>query len=116
MEAVAYLAGGAAYTDRARHRLPALFLLDLKMPRMSGFEVRRCLGSRPELTSLPVVVLSSSPSELDERKAKRLGAGLLREAERLRRRRGRGAGPGRPVALRRLSIDPGPASGAGASS
>jgi len=38
-EALAYLSGQAPFTDRERHPLPVLMLMDLKMPRKSGLEV-----------------------------------------------------------------------------
>ncbi len=73
-EAVDYLSGSGPYRDRLEHPLPALLLLDLKMPRMSGFDVLEWLATRPDLARIPVVVLSSSSSEADLRKARGMGA------------------------------------------
>ena len=73
-EALDYLDGEPPYQNRADHPLPSLFLLDLKMPRLNGFEVLASLAQKPELQDLPVVVLSSSMDEADLRKARRLGA------------------------------------------
>jgi CheY-like chemotaxis protein len=73
-EAVNYLAGTGRYAERALHPLPALILLDLKMPRMDGFDVLAWLAARPEFKNLPAVVLSSSSDESDIKKARRLGA------------------------------------------
>jgi CheY-like chemotaxis protein len=73
-EAVDYLSGVPPYEDRGQNPLPALLLLDLKMPRLSGFDVLRWLATRPELSHIPVVVLSSSPAEPDIRKATQMGA------------------------------------------
>src|SRR6266478_3301620 len=73
-EAVDYLAGIGPYADRASHPLPALFLLDLKMPKMSGFDVLVWLSTRPDFKELPVVVLSSSAQDSDIQKARELGA------------------------------------------
>ncbi len=64
-EAVSYLAGEGAYADRQRHPLPALMLLDLKLPRLSGLEVLRWLREQPGLSRLPVVVLTSSRENAD---------------------------------------------------
>jgi CheY-like chemotaxis protein len=73
-EAVDYLAGQPPYADRSRHPLPGLLLLDLKMPRMNGFEVLEWLAARPDFKDLPVVVLSSSAYESDVAKALGMGA------------------------------------------
>ena len=72
--AVDYLSGCAPYTNRNEHPLPALLLLDLKMPRMTGFDVLAWIGTRPELQGIPAVVLSSSSSDADIRKAQGMGA------------------------------------------
>ena len=72
--AVAYLAGEAPYDDRARHPLPQLVLLDLKLPCRSGLEVLEWARARPELRSLVVVVLTSSRESRDIDRAYELGA------------------------------------------
>src|SRR5438067_1339022 len=73
-EAIDYLSGSSPYQDRAKHPLPALLLLDLKMPRMSGFDVLGWIATRPDLKHLPVVVLSSSSADADIQKAHQMGA------------------------------------------
>ena len=73
-EAIDYLTGEGAYGDHAPNPAPALLLLDLKMPRMDGFEVLEWLDQRPDLEKLPVVVLTSSAFESDVKKARQLGA------------------------------------------
>jgi CheY-like chemotaxis protein len=72
--AVAYLSGQAPYGDRARYPLPTLLLVDLKLPRMSGFEVLVWLRQQPGLKRLPVVVLTSSKESRDINLAYELGA------------------------------------------
>ena len=73
-EAVDYLCGNPPYTDRSAHPLPALLILDLKMPRMSGFDVLAWLASRSDFKNLPAVVFSSSACDQDISKARQLGA------------------------------------------
>jgi CheY-like chemotaxis protein len=73
-EAVDYLSGKGKYADRSAHPLPALVVLDLKMPRMNGFDVLAWLATQPEFRELPAVVLSSSADEADMNKARQLGA------------------------------------------
>lgn len=73
-EAVAYLGGAGQFGDRARHSLPALVLLDLKLPKRSGLEVLRWVRSQAMLDTTPVVVLTSSSEDEDIQKAYALGA------------------------------------------
>ena len=73
-EAVDYLTGKARYANRSAHPLPVLIVLDLKMPRMNGFDVLAWLSTQPEFKSIPVVVLSSSSDDSDIKKARQLGA------------------------------------------
>ncbi|WP_445637825.1 Two-component system response regulator [Nostoc sp. DSM 114161] len=71
--AISYLCGEGEYGDRERYPLPILFLLDLKMPRKSGFEVLEWLKQQPELKRLPVIVLTTSKETTDVHKAYDLG-------------------------------------------
>lgn len=72
--AVAYLSGQDQYADRNRYPLPALVLLDLKLPRKSGLEVLAWLRKQPGLRRLPVVVMTSSKESTDVGLAYDLGA------------------------------------------
>jgi CheY-like chemotaxis protein len=73
-EAIDYLRGEANYSDRSRFPLPSLLLLDLKMPKVDGFDVLHWLKEHSTLKELPVVVLSSSSREDDIERARSLGA------------------------------------------
>jgi two-component system response regulator len=55
-------------------RVPALILLDLKMPGMDGIEVLREIRTDDRLRDLPVVVVTSSALELDRADAFAAGA------------------------------------------
>jgi CheY-like chemotaxis protein len=72
--AIEYLAGAGPYSNRDDHPLPVLLLLDLKMPRKSGFEVLEWIRSQPGLRRLRVVILSSSGQSADVDRAHDLGA------------------------------------------
>ncbi|WP_339382704.1 response regulator [Microcoleus asticus] len=71
--AVFYLNGDGEYSDRDRYPLPAVILLDLKLPRRSGHEVLVWLKQQPELKRLPVVMLTSSKETIDVKRAYDLG-------------------------------------------
>ncbi|HZV36914.1 MAG TPA: response regulator, partial [Verrucomicrobiae bacterium] len=75
-EAVHYLRGDGKYANRKNYPLPNVLLLDLKMPRLGGFDLLRWLRSEsPENTRfIPVVVLSSSYLQQDVQRAYALGA------------------------------------------
>ncbi len=72
--AVEYLSGEGVYADRERYPLPCLAMLDLNLPQMSGFDVLEWLQSRPDLKTLPVVVLSGTKDPAHFEHAQRLGA------------------------------------------
>ncbi len=73
-EAIAYLTGDGLYADRSRYPLPMLLLLDLKMPKVTGFEVLDWLRKQPILSRLPVAVMSSSEHDPHIARAYELGA------------------------------------------
>jgi CheY-like chemotaxis protein len=73
-EAIEYLCGEGKYANRAEYPLPALMLLDLKMPRKDGFEVLKWVRQQPGLSELPIVVLTSSENMRDVNAAYKLGA------------------------------------------
>jgi len=73
-EAIAYLKGEGKYANREEYPLPDLFLLDLKMPRVNGFEVLKWVRAQPGLAPLRVLVLTSSDEIRDVNEAYKLGA------------------------------------------
>jgi CheY-like chemotaxis protein len=73
-ETMAYLKGELQYANRVEYPLPALLLLDLKMPHKNGFEVLRWIRAQPGLSALRVVVLTSSERLHDVNLAYQLGA------------------------------------------
>lgn len=64
IEAIDYLYCRGAFAGRANDE-PALVLLDLKMPRMSGIEVLQQMKSDERLKLIPIVMLTSSREEQD---------------------------------------------------
>src|SRR5213592_4005390 len=72
--AIQYLSGEGDYADRARYPIPFLILLDLRLPKLSGFEVIAWMRDQPQLANLIVVVLTASDHVPDVTKARDLGA------------------------------------------
>jgi two-component system, response regulator len=64
-EALDYLFGRGAYAGRDVRDLPAVTLLDLNMPKISGLEVLKAIRADARTTHLPVVVLTSSNEDKD---------------------------------------------------
>ncbi len=63
-EALDYLYRRGKFKDRKRVN-PAVILLDLKMPKVSGFEVLETLKKDDDLRCIPVVIFTSSKEERD---------------------------------------------------
>jgi CheY-like chemotaxis protein len=72
--AIEYLEGTGIYADREAHPIPVLVLLDLKLPRVDGFEVLSWIRAQPALDDVVVVMLTSSDEDRDHRRAYSLGA------------------------------------------
>jgi len=71
-EALDYLCRRGAFAGR-QGDLPAVLLLDLKLPKVDGLEVLRQVKSDEKLRIIPVVVLTSSHEEKDMVASYRLG-------------------------------------------
>jgi CheY-like chemotaxis protein len=66
--------GERAIDYLTKNPCPDLLLLDLKMPKVNGFEVLQWIRDKPSLKGLPVVVISSSDLPVDKERAADLGA------------------------------------------
>lgn len=74
VEAVDYLFAQGRHADRSPEAMPALVLLDLKMPRLDGIEVLARMRADPRTRLLPVVMLTTSKEDSDLVKAYEAGA------------------------------------------
>jgi len=66
--------GEGASSEHGLEQLPAVVLLDLKLPRLSGLEVLRQIRADPRTKTVPVVILTSSSQEKDVVEGYELGA------------------------------------------
>ena len=73
-EATYYLSGKGKYADRKTYPLPRLIVMDIKMPRMSGFDVLEWIKHDGLLRRIPVIIVSSSDRSQDIDRAYELGA------------------------------------------
>lgn len=72
-EALEYIFATAQY-ERDRHLLPKVVLLDLKLPKMNGFEVLKAIKSDERTRIIPVVIFTSSQEEKDKLESYKLGS------------------------------------------
>jgi two-component system, response regulator len=73
-EALQFLLAEGRYKDRSAEATPAVILLDLKLPKLSGLEVLERLRANPLTKCIPVVILTSSSEEEDIINSYKLGA------------------------------------------
>jgi len=73
-QALDYLFREGEFADREGPDLPAVMLLDIGLPRLSGLEVLERLRADPRTELLPVVILTSSDDERDRMNGYRNGA------------------------------------------
>jgi CheY-like chemotaxis protein len=73
-EGMAYLHGTGKYANRDEFPLPDIMLLDLKMPKMDGFEVLHEVRKNKNFAALRIIVLTSSEEIYDVNRAYDLGA------------------------------------------
>lgn len=62
---------------KQKDQFPCLIVLDMNMPIMSGRETLAAIKADPQLSSIPVVVFTTSNSELDRVFCKRYGVEML---------------------------------------
>jgi CheY-like chemotaxis protein len=64
--ALKYLHRQAPFADKTR---PDVVLLDLKLPKIDGHEVLKAIKEDPDITAIPVVIMTTSDAETDLAKA-----------------------------------------------
>lgn len=73
-QVIDYLSGVGGYANREKHPLPEILLLDLKLPKKTGFEVLEWIKQQEMTPAIKIIVVSSSGQALDIDLAKKLGA------------------------------------------
>ena len=73
-QAIDYLSGSGQFSRRAELPLPALVLLDLKLPYVNGLEVLKWIRDHSSFRQLAAIVLTSSREDVDIGRACQLGA------------------------------------------
>ncbi|ADE13908.1 response regulator receiver [Nitrosococcus halophilus Nc 4] len=68
-EALQYLFRQGNYTNPKASPRPHVILLDLRLPRIDGLEILETIRSTPEITNIPIVVLTTSQAEQDVARA-----------------------------------------------
>ncbi len=61
--AVVQAANGVEAVEQAQKELPDLILMDVRMPKMTGYDACRRIKAMPELRGIPVVFLSAKGQE-----------------------------------------------------
>jgi signal transduction histidine kinase/ActR/RegA family two-component response regulator len=70
---------GLEAIQMAREESPDVILLDLRMPKMDGYQVLQALAEKEETQQIPVIILTASALKEDEEKLKPLSSGFLRK-------------------------------------
>jgi len=73
-EALDYLFCAGKYEERDKGAMPAVILLDLRLPKLDGMEVLKRIRANERTSLLPVVILTSSKEEKDLANGYKLGA------------------------------------------
>jgi two-component system response regulator len=72
-EAIHYLFRKDKYADPAKSPRPDLILLDIKLPKVSGFEILKRIKTDPDLKVIPVILLTTTGKKEDIDRGARLG-------------------------------------------
>lgn len=73
-QAIDYVSRTGAYQNVETYPLPSIVLLDVRMPRLDGFEVLAQMKRDPGLMKIPVIMLTSTDNQKEINRAYELGA------------------------------------------
>ncbi|HLP77579.1 MAG TPA: response regulator [Candidatus Paceibacterota bacterium] len=72
--AKSYLLGEGAYADRLKYPVPQIIILDLKLPRVSGFDFLIWFRQQPAFAGITILIFTASLSRDDKSRALSEGA------------------------------------------
>ena len=75
-QAIDFLFGQDEFAERHKNKIenPEIIILDLKLPKLTGFEVLKLVRANPHTTDIPIVIFTSSNIQADMMTAYQLGA------------------------------------------
>lgn len=73
-EALDFIYHRNLYKNRAKYPFPDYILLDIRMPKIDGFEVLKTLKNDPRCKEIPIIMLTTSDYEEEIKKSYQLGA------------------------------------------
>jgi len=76
-QALDYLLGKGEFTNRIKLENPDIILLDLKLPKLAGFEVLKLIRANQHTTHIPIVIFTSSNIQADMLAGYQLGANSI---------------------------------------
>ncbi len=73
-EAINYLQHKPPFANKEIFPIPTLAIVDIDLPGLNGLQFLRWVRSHPELSGIPVIILTNAPPEKDQAIAEKLGA------------------------------------------
>jgi two-component system response regulator len=74
LEGIKYIHGKGRYADRKKYPLPDIILLDIRMPKVDGFEFMEDLNQININKKIPIIIITTSTQEQEISRAFSLGA------------------------------------------
>lgn len=65
--------GELAFSE-TKNLTPDLILMDVSLPKLNGYQATRRIKSDPEVSHIPIVILTAHAMDVDEQKARAAGA------------------------------------------
>jgi two-component system cell cycle response regulator DivK len=65
---------GEEGVSKAKEHKPHIILMDIQLPKMTGYETTRAIKSDPDLKDIPIIVITSYALSGDDQKAYEAGA------------------------------------------